>query len=169
MFTLTVANPSPQALFDTLIHFVVLRAAPSARSVDAAQVRLPYSTKGRGGPFVPVPLVGSTRAGEIVQGYVGRLGGSTLTAGKPDTLTLRIGLAAGAPASKPGLPIAFQAFLDQTNPADGSDLTLVDSDATDATIQAAPSSVWRSVLIGVGVLLAALAAGWLIWRSRVSD
>jgi hypothetical protein len=167
MFSLTAANPSPQALLDTLTHFVIHRAGPSAASVNANQVRLAYSTKGQGGPFVPVPLVGSTRRGEIIQGYVGRLGGSTLRGGDDDTLTLRISLTRSTPGSTAGPLIAFQAFLVQTNPGDGSDVTLADSDATDATIQAAPpSNIWRSVLIGLVALLAALAGGWFIWRRR---
>ena len=167
VFTVTAANPSSVALLDTLTHVVVFRAAPSAASVSAKQVRLTYSTKGPGGPFVPVPLVGSTRVGGIIQGYVGPLGGSTLRGGQDDTLTLRISLTRSAPGSKTGPLIAFQAFLDQTNPADGSNVTLVDSDATPTTIQAAPpSNIWRVVLIGLAALLAVLAAGWFVWRNR---
>ncbi|HYB27533.1 MAG TPA: hypothetical protein VEF89_13010 [Solirubrobacteraceae bacterium] len=76
-----------------MMHFVVFRGGPAAGRVTADRVHLSYSAKGPEGPFVPVPLVGSTDNGTVIEGYIGSLRGITLPAHGSLTLALRVAVA----------------------------------------------------------------------------
>jgi hypothetical protein len=167
-FTIKATNPSSVALPETLTRFLLLSGAPHSGTVKAGQVHLSYSTKGRTGTFIPVPLAGSAGNGNAIQGYIGPLRGSSLPANSSETLTLRVALDGSVPVSKTKPLLAAQAFLEQTDPASGSDASLADTNAAPIIVPAGgPSHTLRNVLAAIGVLLLALAVlGLLLWRSR---
>jgi hypothetical protein len=165
-FTLKLVNTSSDELLGLLPHFVVFPASRQTGSVKADQVHLAYSTKGRNGPFTAVPLVGSTSKGNIIQGYIGPLWGTTLKSKASETVTLRVGLDRGVPVSKTAPLLIFQTFLDQTDAADGSDSTLADTDGQLVTVpaRAAAPHTFRDVGIGLVILLVgAVTVGLVLW------
>ena len=170
IFTIKATNPSADDVRETLTHFVIFPGGANAPKVTAGQIRVFYSTKGRGGTFTAVPLVGSTENGNLIQGYIGPLRGTTLRAHGSETLTLRVTFARTVPVSRSTPVVAFQAFLDQTNPASGSDLTLADTYLGAVTVPAQVAShTVRNVAIAVGAVLAALATlGVMVRRRRNS-
>jgi len=170
LFTLKATNPSTDAMAGMLMHFVVFPAGARAHRVAAAQIRLSYSAKGTSGPFVPVPLVGSTGNGNVIQGYIGPLRGTNLQAFASQTLTLRVTVAADVAVSKSAPLVFFQTFLDQTDTASGSDVTLADTGRAAVTVPTAVvSHTARNVALAVAAALALLAGlGLMISRRRRS-
>jgi hypothetical protein len=165
-FTIKATNPSADDVTDTLTHLIIFPGGATARRVTAAQIRLSYSANRRDEAFIPVPLVGSTGSGNVIQGYIGPLRGTTLPADRSQTLTLRVTVSGSVPVSKSTPLLVFQAFLDQTNPGSGSDLTLADTDKAAVTVPtSAASHTARNVEIAAAAVFAALAAlGLILWR-----
>jgi hypothetical protein len=150
-FDLTlVASEHP--ILGTLTHIVIAAATPGAARVDADQVHLSYRPRGGQGAYIPVPLVGSTSTGNVIEGYIGALRGHTLA--KTERLTLRLALERSVPASRAGPLLALQANLDQTNSASGSDAALANSQATPLTVpDSTGSHSTRNILIACALAL----------------
>jgi hypothetical protein len=70
-----------------------------------------------------VPLTGSTITDGAIQSYVGPLGGTTLPANSTTTYAFRIRLNSNLPVSRTKPLLAFETYLDQINPADGTGTT----------------------------------------------
>jgi hypothetical protein len=164
-FSMTIANRSGQRATDLLPHLVAFADRRQSMGVSARQLHVEYSTKGAGGPFISVPLVGSTRTGGTIQGYVGPLSGTTVPARSVETITLRVKLDGDVPLSSTSPLFVFQAFLEQTDPADGSDSSLADTDRTPVVVASASGShTLRDVGLGILVVLVAIAVGGLVVR-----
>ena len=84
------------------------------------------------------------------------------------TITFQLGLASDVPASKTAPLVAFVAYIDQVNPASGSDSTLTETPATHIYVAAAPASdtMWY---VGAAIAVLALVLviiGAVVWRRR---
>ena len=158
-FTVTAANSSASALPETITHLAIYAGATGTAAVKAGEVHVSYSANGPKGKFAPVPLAGSTARGNAIQGYLGPLRGTAIAAHASEKLTVRVSLDHGVPVSRTRPLLAFHAYLDETNPASGSDATIADSNETSVVVPVAVASshTLRNVLIGVGVVLVLLA------------
>jgi Phosphate-induced protein 1 conserved region len=167
LFTVKVANPSPQALANARVDFAVVSADASSPNVDAHEVHLSYSRTGPKGRFTNVALTGSTGRGAI-EGHLGPDDGATLPPASSQTLTFRVALAAGVPVSKSAPIMAFAAYIDQFNTASGSRSTVAATSPASVSVPgSAPTNTMRYVLIGAGVLVILLAILLIVlWRRR---
>jgi hypothetical protein len=168
VFMATAANPSDSALPETITHLAIFAGGAGAATVKAREVRLSYSPNGPTGKFVSVPLAGSTDRGNAIQGYIGPLRGTTIPPHSSEKLTVRVSLDRGVPVSTTRPLLLFHAYLDETNPASGSDATIADSGEVSVIVPAAaPSSrTLRDVLIAVGVALVLVAITVPLVRRR---
>jgi hypothetical protein len=168
-FTIVATNPSSKPVPNTRVDFVIFPGSSTAKSIDASQVHLSYSTAGPHGTFTTVPLIGSTGDGAI-QSFVGPAQGATLPANSTQTYTFHLALAGNVPHSTTARPlISVEAYLDQVDDASGSGTTLADTYASDVKVPTAArtSSTTRNILIGVAAVAAvALAAGAIVYRRR---
>jgi hypothetical protein len=169
MATMTAANPSTVRLRETVTHLVLVAGAANVPRIQASQVHVSYSASGPKGRFVSVPLAGSTAGGNAIQGYIGPLRGTAIPAHSSEKLTLRISLDRDIRVSTRRPVVDFHGFLDETNPASGSNAAIADSNASPVVVlAAAPSShTLRDSLIAVGVVALLLASALLaLWRRR---
>jgi Phosphate-induced protein 1 conserved region/Invasin, domain 3 len=168
LFTLTSSNPTSHAIEGARLKLAVLAGAASSGNVNASQVRLSYSTTGPKGIFTKMALTGSTRSGNVIEGYLGPKRGKAMASKSSRTITFQVGFASDVPASKTAPLVAFVAYLDQVNPASGSTSTLTESSTTGTFVAVAPASntIWYVVAaIAVLVLLLAVIAA-VSWRRR---
>jgi hypothetical protein len=166
-FTIKAANPTSKPLPEIRPEFDVLPATGATKNVEASEVRLSYTTSGPSGSFTPVQLVGGTITDGAATGWVGPLRGITLAPDSTTTYTFHIALASHVPGAKRKPLIAFQSFLDQINPADGTAATLADTyESNDIEKHSAigTSNVTRSILIPIGAAIMLAIASFLIWR-----
>jgi hypothetical protein len=167
-FPITAANPTSKPIPAIRPYFVVFPGDGATQNVNAGQVHLSYSTTGQHGTFTPVHLTGSTIKGGAIEGFVGPLQGLTLAPDSTTTYTFHVALAPTIPASKREPLFAFESYMDQVNPADGTGATLADTYAYqvkvpgEASQPSSPASNW----IRVGVLVALAIGGFLIWHNR---
>ncbi len=135
-FTVTFGNRSGKAIHFATIDFDIFPAKNSSPNVKASQVTLETSTRGRGGPFAPLEVSGTTQGDGAIQGrFVGSTGtGLVIGAHRKVTVTFRVTLAANVPSRGKTPVVSFEAYLDQLNPATASGSTLADTEATDIAI-----------------------------------
>ena len=165
-FTIKAANPTSTPVPAIRPEFVIFPGDGATQNVNAGQVQLSYSTTGANGTFTSVPLTGSTINGGAIEGWVGPLQGLTLAPDSTTTYTLHVGLASSVPASKSKPLFAFESFMDQINPANGTGATLADTNAYQVKVpnSTASSNTLLYILITVGV--AALAILGLVFWGR---
>ncbi len=165
-FTLRFGNSSSRPMQYARLDLAVLAGTRSSPKVDARQLRLSYSMRGRKGRFTNVALAGTTGAGGAIDGHLGSEQGSTLPPGSAKTVTFRVALASGAPVYKGGPLIAFTAYLDEVNNASGSRSTLAVTQAANVSVPtAAPNNTMWYVVIGVAALLVLLVVTLtVLWR-----
>jgi hypothetical protein len=167
IFTLRTTNPSPHALPYARLDFAVFGGTPGAKNVDAAQVKLSYSTGGPKGRFIKIPLKGSTGSGSGIGGYLGPEQGITMSPGSSKTVTFKVALASDVPVSKAGPLVAFEGFLDQVNVASGSSSTLADTHATEVDVASTvQTNTLLYIAIGAGVIVVVLVTGGAVIRRR---
>ena len=165
-FTIKAANPTSQPILSTRPHFVIFPGDGATKNVTASQVHLSYSTTGPSGAFTPVSLYGSTITDGAIQGYVGPLQGVTLAPDSTRTYTFDVALASTVPVSKRKPLLAFEGYLDQINPADGTGATLADTYAYQVIVPSeASSSSPPTALITVAAAIVLAIGGALIWRA----
>ena len=167
-FTAKEANPSSQPVEAAHVQFVIYPGTAKSKDVNADQVHLSYSTTGPNGHFAKLALSGSTSNGNVILGYIGPQQGATMAPKSSETITFRVSLASSIPVSKAAPMLAFEAYLDQVNSADGSGTTLADTYATDVKVPtAASSNTLTYVLITIGALVVVLAiVGLVVWTRR---
>lgn len=95
----------------------------------------------------------------------------TLPPDSTKTYTFHVSLAPSVPVSKTAPLIAFEAYIDQINPASGSGATLADTYATDIKVPTAASSniawyVWA--LLAAGAITLTIL-GVLYWHRHRSN
>jgi LPXTG-motif cell wall-anchored protein len=130
-------------------------------------VHLSYSTTGPNGTFTPIPLYGSTitKDAGAIQGYVGPLPGVTMAPHSSTTYTFHVALASNVPVSKRKPLMAFEGYLDQINPADGTGATLADTYAYQVKVPSeASTSSPPTALIALGGAVLLAIGGFFIWR-----
>jgi hypothetical protein len=166
-FTIKAANPTSTPVPAIRPEFVIFPGDGATQNVNAGQVQLSYSTTGANGSFTPVPLTGSTINGGAIEGWVGPLQGLTLAPDSTTTYTLHVGLATSVPASKSKPLLAFESFMDQINPANGTGATLADTYAYQVKVpgSTASSNTLLYILITVGVVALAIL-GLAFWGRR---
>jgi hypothetical protein len=164
-FTITAANPFSKPLPDAVAQIVITPGRAQAKAVTAQQVQLSYSSNGSRGAFLAIPLTGSTRNGDDIEGYLAPSQLGTLARASSRTVTFHVTLARTVPVSRTAPLLAFQASLAQLDPASGSGSTLADTNVDDIKVAAAakPSS-GSSVAVAAGALLAALLGIGLVMR-----
>jgi hypothetical protein len=166
-FNVVADNPSSKPVPDTRVDFIIFPGSSKAKAVTASQVHLSYSITGPNGSFTVVPLTGTTANGNVIQSNVGPAQGVTLPAHSTQTYTFRVALAPTVPASKTAGPLmAFEAYLDQVDSADGSGATIGDTLASNISVPGvASSNTGRDYAIALGVFVVVLAgAGLVFWR-----
>ena len=165
-FTIKADNPTATPVLETRPHFVIFPGDGATKNVNASEVHLSYSTIGPNGTFTPVPLFGSTIKEGAIQGYVGPLDGTTLAPHSTTTYRFRVALASNVPVSQKGSLLAFEGYLDQINPADGTGATLADTYAYQVKVPSeASSNTTGTALIAIGAILVLAVGGGLIWHS----
>ena len=120
-----------------LERFTIKAASPTAKPVPeirpqfvASQVHLSYSTTGANGAFAPVPLTGTTIKDGAILGWVGPVQGITLAPNSTTAYTFNVTLASYVPVSRKKPMMAFESYMDQINPVDGTGSTLNDTSST---------------------------------------
>jgi hypothetical protein len=165
-FTIRATNPTSTPLLSTRPHFVVFPGDGATQNVNASQVRLSYSTTGPNGTFTSVPLTGSTIKEGAIQGYAGPLQGVTLPAHATTTYTFNVALAKSVPISKNKPLMAFETYLDQINPADGTGATLADTYEYEIKVPSeASSNSPPTAVIAIGAAIILAIGGFFIWRT----
>jgi hypothetical protein len=167
LFTVKVANPSPQAMANARVDFAVVGADANSPNVAARDVHLSYSRTGPKGRFTNLALTGSTGSGAI-EGHLGPEDGATMAPASSQTMTFRVALASGVPVSKSAPIMAFAAYIDQFNTASGSRSTVAATTPASISVPGtAPTDTMRYVLIGAGVIVILLAIAVIVlWRRR---
>jgi hypothetical protein len=137
LFTVTFGNRTGKAVPFGTVDFAIFPAAKKSPNVNAGQIRLAASIRGRGGPFIPLKLYGSTvQDGQILGTFYGPSGkGLTIPAHAKVTVTFRVTLAANVPSRGATPVLSFEAYLEQLNLATGSGSTLADTEATDIAVR----------------------------------
>ncbi len=167
-FTMKEANPSSEPVGSARVQFVIFPGTTKSKDLNADQVHLSYSTTGANGHFTTLGLSGSTSDGNVILGNIGPQQGATVPPKSSETITFHVSLASSVPVSKTAPMLAFEAYLDQVNSADGSGTTLADTYATDIKVPAeASSNTLTYVLIGIGLLVLVIAiVGIAAWTRR---
>ncbi len=133
-FTMTATNPSPHALTDAQVYFVVYADSATKKSVNANQVHMSYSTGGPSGHFTNIVFSGSTAAGNDIEGYLGSAEGATMAPHSSEKIYFHVTLARNVPTSKTVPLVDFEGYLNQVNSAAGGGATVGDTLAADITV-----------------------------------
>jgi hypothetical protein len=167
-FTVKMGNASSEPVGAARVQFEIFPGTAKSKDVHADQVHLSYSTTGPNGHFAKLALSGSTSDGNVILGDIGPPQGATVPPKSSQTITFHVSLASTVPVSKATPILAFEAYLNQVNSADGSGTTLADTYATDIKVPtAASSNTLTYVLIAIGVLVVVLAiVGTVVWSRR---
>jgi hypothetical protein len=134
-FTMTATNNTGKAIPAVRADFYIWSGTPKAKSIDASQVQVAYSTTGPNGTFTNVALSGSTADGNPISGDLGPAGGGPLAAQTPVVYTVKVTLAPGVPTSSAGPLVSFEGYLNQIDSASGSSATLADTTASDVKVK----------------------------------
>jgi hypothetical protein len=165
-FTIKAANPTSKPIPEIRPEFVIFPGDGATQNVNANQVQLSYSTTGTNGTFTPVVLTGSTIKEGAIEGWVGPLEGITLAPNATTTYTFHVALASSVPASKHKPLFAFESYMNQINPADGTGATLADTYAHQVRVPSETSSnTLGHILITIGILALAIL-GLAFWGRR---
>lgn len=127
IFDITYSNPSPSPVNDARIQFGIFPGKGATDNVKASQVMLSYSTTGKNGKYHPVDLSGSTITDGEIQGVALPLAGVTLGPDATEIVYFQISLKSNISTSGGGAGMAFEAYLDQINPASGALSTFADT------------------------------------------
>ena len=135
-FTVTFGNRTAQKIPFATVDFDIFPPSGASPNVTAAQIKLATSIRGRGGPFAPLRIFGSTAVDGAIQGrFLGPTGtGLTIPPHGKVTVTFRVTVAASVPSRGKKPVLDFEAYLDQLNPATGSGTTLADTEGTDIAV-----------------------------------
>jgi hypothetical protein len=165
-FTLKATNPTSQPIPGIRQDFTIFPGDGATNNVDASHVHLSYSTTGPNGTFTPVHLTGSTIKTGAIEGFIAPLRGVTLAPGATTTYTFQVALASNVPVSKRKPLLAFESYLDQINPADGTAATLADTYAYQILVPSeASTSTTLNIWTAIATALALAIGGLLIWRT----
>ena len=129
-------NPTSAPEYDARIQFGIFPGDGATDNIPADKVRLSYSLSGRRGTFHRVDLTGGDITDGEIQGVVLPLGGVIIPANSTLRVYYRISLKTGISTKGGGAGLAFEAYLDQVDPADGALSTFGDTLAYQVTVHA---------------------------------
>jgi len=126
-FDITYSNPAKTPIYDARIQFGIFAGDNATDNVKASQVTLSYSTTGKDGKFLPVHLSGSSIKDGEIQGIALPMAGVVLGPDSTEIIYFHISLASSISTAGGGAGLAFEAYLDQIDPASGALSTFADT------------------------------------------
>jgi hypothetical protein len=120
-------NPASTPQYDARIQFGIFPGDGATVNVPASKINLSYSMNGPNGTYHHVALTGGDITDGEIQGVVLPLGGVIIPANSTLRIYYHLSLKTGISTKGGGVGLAFEAYLDQVDPADGALSTFGDT------------------------------------------